>query len=227
MAETHLYPLSLLAAQVWDCMHFCDTEVLHLSFIVVSNSELVGTFPAQCCGGCRDVARLGALEYAASGHELCPRLGQLSRSSPAFCGAANKQQSHLCRYRRGTGKGGTGICRSGMGVRSFSVHPTLPFPFTAAGGSSLLSFERVEYAASGHELSPRLGQLSRSSPAFCGALTINSGDQRTPKSHVRTSSNPVLFRHVYLFVFVFVHCVVCVVCVFCGAAWHTDKTLRA
>ena len=43
--------------------------------------------PVQCCGGCRDVARLAALESAASGHKLCPRPGQLLRSSPAFCEA--------------------------------------------------------------------------------------------------------------------------------------------
>ena len=58
----------------------------------------------------------------------------------------------------------------------------------------------LESPASGHELCPRLGQLSRSSPAFCGALTSNSGDQRTPKiNHVRTRSIPIHFRHEFVF----------------------------
>ena len=83
-APLHVVSVRCSSLRLYALWRYSSTGTCSLWSRHVFEAKVV---PAHCCGGCRDVARLGALESAASGHELCPRLGQVSRSSPAFCGA--------------------------------------------------------------------------------------------------------------------------------------------
>ena len=103
-APLHVVSVRCLSLGLFKLWRYSSTTSLPLSRLVFQSKVI----PGLCCGGCRDVASLGALEYAASGHELCPRLGQLSRSSPAFCDALTsnsgdqrtpKKKSCACRQQ--------------------------------------------------------------------------------------------------------------------------------
>ena len=129
-----------------------------------SNSSAMLWWLPRCCqfgsvGICRLWPRIVSKAGIALGLE--PRvLRCFNRKLWRPTGAQNQCEQSAVPSSSDIGKvrtKGTGVCRSGMGVRSFSDHPPCPSLSQQLADRRCFSLSALEYAASGHELCPRLG----------------------------------------------------------------------